>query len=124
MEEDRYTRITLRIPRELHAALTAEADSTSKSLNAEIIARLQDSFDTQAALPEIVRTEVEAAAEKMGISQEDALVHLVMAGASPNAPAVLYVKASPGMTLEQYVEIFEVAKKYLPPDATITLDHG
>jgi transcription termination factor NusB len=45
MEEDRYTRITLRIPRELHARLDSEADRTSKSLNAEIVARLQQSFD-------------------------------------------------------------------------------
>lgn len=46
-EEDRYTRITLRIPRELHARLDIEADNTSKSLNAEIIARLQASFSQQ-----------------------------------------------------------------------------
>ncbi|AMO36399.1 toxin-antitoxin system HicB family antitoxin [Thauera humireducens] len=45
MEDDRYTRITLRIPKDLHAALAAEADSTSKSLNAEIIARLAASLE-------------------------------------------------------------------------------
>lgn len=42
-EEDRYTRITLRIPKDLHEILTAAADRTSKSLNAEIIGRLQAS---------------------------------------------------------------------------------
>ncbi len=40
-QEDRYTRITLRIPKDLHQVLTAEAERTSKSLNAEIIGRLQ-----------------------------------------------------------------------------------
>lgn len=45
MEDDRYTRITLRIPKDLHAALAAEADATSKSLNAEIIARLAASIE-------------------------------------------------------------------------------
>lgn len=45
MDEDRYTRITLRIPKELHQALQAEADATSKSLNAEIVNRLAASFD-------------------------------------------------------------------------------
>ena len=44
MEDDRYTRITLRIPRELHALLQNAAKDTSKSVNAEIIGRLQDSF--------------------------------------------------------------------------------
>lgn len=44
-EEDRYTRITLRIPKDMHARLDEAADATSKSLNAEIIGRLQVSFD-------------------------------------------------------------------------------
>lgn len=45
MDDDRYTRITLRIPKDLHQALQAEADATSKSLNAEIVNRLASSFD-------------------------------------------------------------------------------
>lgn len=45
MDDDRYTRITLRIPKELHADLVNEANATSKSLNAEIVARLQQSFE-------------------------------------------------------------------------------
>lgn len=47
MEEDRYTRITLRLPKELHAQLQKAADDTSKSMNAEIVARLQGSFSSQ-----------------------------------------------------------------------------
>lgn len=42
--DDRYTRITLRIPKDLHARLAASAEETSKSMNAEIVARLQESF--------------------------------------------------------------------------------
>ncbi|WP_164145878.1 Arc family DNA-binding protein [Stenotrophomonas maltophilia] len=44
MSEDGYTRITLRLPDALHARLTQEAASTSKSMNAEIVARLEKSF--------------------------------------------------------------------------------
>lgn len=43
-KDDRYTRITLRIPKELHERLADSADQTSKSMNAEIIARLSESF--------------------------------------------------------------------------------
>ncbi|MBT2322557.1 toxin-antitoxin system HicB family antitoxin [Variovorax paradoxus] len=63
-DEDRYTRITLRIPKTLHADLTAEADRTSKSLNAEIVARLEQSFtaaqdaDTASLVREMRRTQV------------------------------------------------------------------
>ena len=46
MEEDDYTRITLRIPKELHQKLTEAAKSSSKSMNAEIVARLDNSFDS------------------------------------------------------------------------------
>ncbi|MFT4247669.1 MAG: Arc family DNA-binding protein [Pseudomonas sp.] len=45
MSEDGYTRITLRIPNGLHAKLTGEAARTSKSMNAEIVARLERSFE-------------------------------------------------------------------------------
>jgi hypothetical protein len=46
--DDRYTRITLRIPRDLHGRLGERATATSKSLNAEIIERLTRSFDPPA----------------------------------------------------------------------------
>lgn len=44
MEDDHYTRITLRIPKELHQLIQNSAHKTSKSVNAEIIGRLQESF--------------------------------------------------------------------------------
>lgn len=45
MSDDGYTRITLRLPDALHAKLTEEASRTSKSMNAEIVGRLEASFD-------------------------------------------------------------------------------
>lgn len=51
--EGRYTRITLRIPRDLHKNLAEHAERTSKSMNAEIIARLEESFEIEAALSSI-----------------------------------------------------------------------
>lgn len=53
MDEDRYTRITLRIPKELHARLEDEARKTSKSLNAEIVARLEETFSPTASASSI-----------------------------------------------------------------------
>ena len=38
--EDRYQRITLRIPKDLHTKLMSEAEAKSRSMNAEIIDRL------------------------------------------------------------------------------------
>lgn len=61
-DDDRYIRITLRIPKDLHRQLGEEADATSKSLNAEIVGRLAASFQSSAepsppaevALPELI----------------------------------------------------------------------
>ncbi|GBQ07262.1 Arc family DNA-binding protein [Saccharibacter floricola] len=44
MAEDRYTRITLRIPKEVHKALLEAAKLQSHSMNAEIVQRLEESI--------------------------------------------------------------------------------
>lgn len=44
-DDDRYTRITLRLPKDLHAALDRAADGSSKSLNAEIVERLSRTLE-------------------------------------------------------------------------------
>lgn len=53
-KDDRYTRITLRIPKDLHSKLSDAADETSKSMNAEIIARLEDSVLRDTPVDELV----------------------------------------------------------------------
>lgn len=68
MEEDRYTRITLRLPRDLHTRLDEVADKTSKSLNAEIVGRLETSF-LQAGDLDALRDKL-AAAEKLARQNE------------------------------------------------------
>jgi len=52
MSEDRYTRMTLRIPKDLHKKLVENAELRSKSTNAEIVARLEESFNPATAIPE------------------------------------------------------------------------
>ena len=48
-QDDRYARITLRIPRDLHANLTAEAERKTRSMNAEIISILEEKFQASEA---------------------------------------------------------------------------
>ncbi|MBO1520430.1 Arc family DNA-binding protein [Oceanisphaera pacifica] len=45
----KYTRITLRIPEPLHDKLSREAEVSSKSMNAEIVGRLQQTFQAEEA---------------------------------------------------------------------------
>ena len=49
MSEDRYTRITLRIPKKVHKSLQEAADARSHSMNAEIVQRLEESFSQSAS---------------------------------------------------------------------------
>jgi hypothetical protein len=92
--EDRYTRITLRIPKALHEHLAESAEQSSKSMNAEIIARLEESYfnhqspaerytqeqflkmlvETQAGLVEKVRLAVIERDAKKGYSGSDAAI--------------------------------------------------
>ena len=58
--DDKYTRITLRIPKDLHSRLSGVAEDSSKSLNAEIVGRLQQSFE-----PEYQPSEIEEAFKMM-----------------------------------------------------------
>jgi hypothetical protein len=66
MDDDRYTRITLRIPIELHAKLQNSADRCSHSMNAEIILRLAQSYaDTQPLEHQRIDELAEILAEKI-----------------------------------------------------------
>lgn len=46
MDEDNLTRITFRMPRELHAKVAEAAQASNRSMNAEIVARLEQSLAT------------------------------------------------------------------------------
>lgn len=87
MEEDRYTRITLRIPRDAHAKLETEAAKNSHSMNAEIVARLQSSFDENREV-EKLRAELEE--ERMNVLKEQYEV-LKMQNSAMDNENVLYI---------------------------------
>lgn len=120
--EDQQMKV--RLPADLKQHIEDAASAARRSLNAEIVARLQASFDASGELPSAVRDQIDEEAERMGISSQDALTRLVLAGAQPGAPMVLYIKADASMTIEQYRALFEAAKEFTPPDATVVLDQG
>lgn len=55
MSQDKYTRITLRIPKDIQESLRAAADNRSHSMNAEIIDRLQHSLLEKSPVAELER---------------------------------------------------------------------
>jgi predicted HicB family RNase H-like nuclease len=49
ISQSEYVKTALRLPPDLHAALHADADRAGRSLNAEILARLQENQSVQLA---------------------------------------------------------------------------
>jgi hypothetical protein len=54
--QDDYIKTALRLPRDIHAKLLGAADATGKSMNAEIIARLESSFSGGAESASLLAT--------------------------------------------------------------------
>jgi len=100
MADENYTRITLRIPKDLLQQVNRSARDTSKSQNAEIVGRLQGSFDFMAVLPPAIRDAVAEVVEAKNCTPEAALADLVLAGQS-NGGQVLNIRIAPGMTLKE-----------------------
>lgn len=89
MEDDRYTRITLRIPKDLHSKLQESADATSKSTNAEIVARLERSFTADKEIEQIAfEGGFEATQLKREIERLTALLQKTNENKVPQIPSV------------------------------------
>lgn len=59
--QDDYIRTALRVPPELHAQIHASAKANNRTFNAEIVARLQESFHVKGAGVAVMRMEAEGA---------------------------------------------------------------
>lgn len=56
-KQDDYTRITLRLPAEIHTRLNTSCERTKRSMNAEIITRLERSLSDQEELEATEKTD-------------------------------------------------------------------
>ncbi len=122
MEDDHFTRITLRIPKDLLAQVARVAFITSKSQNAEIVGRLRESFNqSQTALPQAVQEAVDDEMEARGGTPEEALTRLVLAGQSKGG-TVFQVALLPGTKLQDVTALLEAARHVIPPDADVVIE--
>jgi hypothetical protein len=109
----------LRMLPEQREKIEEAARVSGRSMNAEIVARLQASFEDDKGLPEGVRMAVEDAAEDWGVSFEEALERAVIGGVSPNAPQVIMIRPKSGMTVEEMKQLFQVGSQCAHPGATV-----
>ncbi len=109
----------LRLPADLKELVTQAAAEMGRSFNAEIAARLQSSFEFDyTGLPFAVVQAVEDVMAEKGLSQEDALTQLVLAGQVGNG-TVLNLRITPGTTAKQVRDALNEALKHIPPDSNV-----
>lgn len=115
----------LRMQFPLRVQLTAAATASGRSMNSEIVARLQSSFEPvdYTALPFAVVQAVEAAMADGGLTQEQALTQLVLAGQSQGG-TVLHLHVAPGTTAKDVHTALTAALKLIPPDSNVVSAQG
>ena len=121
MSEDNYTRITLRVPKDLLQQVSQAALNTSKSQNAEIVARLRASFENKGALPDFVQQAVHHEQEERGGTEEEALIRLVQT-AIANGGTLFHAVITPQTTIARLQAMLKASETVIPPDASIIME--
>lgn len=92
-----------------------------RSFNAEVIARLQSSFDTDKSLPVPVQQAIEHEMEERGGTAEEALIRLALT-AMAQGGTLLYVTLTPGTKYQQFKDLLKAGETIIPPDASLVME--
>jgi L-alanine-DL-glutamate epimerase-like enolase superfamily enzyme len=112
----------LRLLPDLKTQVMRAAAIAGRSMNAEIVHRITQSFEGGAgSLPQCVQDAVEDEIEARGGTPEEALTRLVLAGQSRGG-TVFQVTLQPGTKLQDMKDLLEAARHVIPPDADILVD--
>ncbi|ALS63662.1 hypothetical protein AT395_00390 [Pandoraea apista] len=122
------------MPPELREQVEESARANNRSLNSELIDRIQKSFSqvqweklddpdlSRVEISNFTKMEIDDYAKKYKLSFEEALAKIVAAGTDPNAPFVMYVRVPERATLQEVRQIMLEAKSHAPDDATVYFD--
>jgi hypothetical protein len=113
----------LRLLPDLRDKIDIAARENGRSINAEVTARLQGSFDFLADLKPVVREAVSDVMAKQGCSPADALEALVLAGQA-NGGTVLCIRITPGMTLKEVRDAINTMAEVVPNATLGAIDLG
>ena len=70
-KQDDYTRYTIRVPKQIFEPIEAAAHAAGRSVNSEVIARLNDSIKLPASLFEKLAAELKASEEEVDVMEAD-----------------------------------------------------
>lgn len=114
----------LRLDEELKAALTAAAKQNQRTLSAEIVARLQASFDAPPSMEAVTLANMMAMqyAQEHGIPQSEALSVLVMKGVNDKNKHVAYLAVESGVTPQEMRQALRILEEGSAPDAGMAFE--
>ncbi|MFP3564727.1 Arc family DNA-binding protein [Paraburkholderia sp. SIMBA_030] len=116
-------RITLRMPQDLHALVTAKLEKSHRSLNGEIVARLWATFTGDAyEMPESIRAAIKARALTSETSFDAELIKTLIAGLERKAPAVLVLEIPESISISKVATAIEEAKARLPRETAVRFE--
>lgn len=111
----------LRFPPGMRQEITAAATKNNRTMNAEIVARLEGSFDIIKSLPFTVQEAIEHEQEQRGGVPEEALLRLAQLALAQGG-TLLNVTLAKGTTFKQFTDMLKASEQIVPPDAAIILE--
>lgn len=120
----------LRMPEAVRDRLEAAATASGRSLNAEIVRRLEASLHVEPMatrkvpeisgdIPFVMAANIADMAKSNEVSFDEMLARIFVAGMNPDAPQVLYLQILPGATTKELRAALEASKNIALPNATI-----
>ena len=118
---DAADKVLVRMPDGMRDRLKEDAKASNRTMNAEIVARLQSTYETPAFFPFAIEQAIEHEQEERGGTREEALTRLVLAGQAKGG-TVFQVVVPRAMTMQEYRELMKASEKIIPPDANMILE--
>jgi hypothetical protein len=125
-------RFIVRLPDGMRDRIAELAKSNNRSMNAEIVQRLEWALpvlsaptvapyipDVPGEIPFMIRQEIAQMAITANVPFEEMVKRVFLAGINKDAPQVLYIPIMPGATIKEFLMALDAAKDVVRPDATI-----
>jgi len=128
----------LRLPEEMRDRIAELAKQNGRSMNAEIVQRLEWALKllgepvveksepvqqpVAGALSWYITSEIKKLADREGVPFDEMFAKIVVAGLHPEAPQVLYLPLLPGSTKEEMRQAIQASDGIARPDATMVID--
>ncbi|MBB5444665.1 MULTISPECIES: Arc family DNA-binding protein [unclassified Paraburkholderia] len=113
----------IRLPAELKDSIEGAAAANKRSLNAEIVARLEQSFsDLLTHLSNRHLQQIEQYATARKVTFDDALHMLINAGLHPDAPLVVALHLENGTEVSKLHEALDAVMGRVPKKAIVSVE--